>query len=132
MSTKNNDEIVAWTGWPGFASFMLLFLGFFHIIEGVADRARQALFTHSLGYVWVLSFNKWGWLNIIGGILLVIAALTLIKGGMWGRVFAGVVVVLSMLVAATAIPLYPIWSEVVLLTDVVILFAITVHDPETK
>lgn len=132
MATNNNSEITGWVGWLGFASFMLLFAGFFNIIEGVADRARQAVFIHSSGDVWVLNYNRWGWINIILGILLVIAALSLIKGGAFGRVFGGLVVVLSMLAAATSIPIYPIWSVLILVVDALILYAIVVHGHELK
>lgn len=132
MSTTNNSEITGWVGWLGFASFLMLFAGFFHVIEGVADRSRQNVFVHSSGYVWVLNYNKWGWINIVGGVLLIAASLSLIKAGMWGRVFASLVVIISMLVAVTTIPQYPIWSVVVLIVDALVLYAVTVHGNEAK
>ncbi len=132
MATTNNNEITGWVGWLGFASFMLLFAGFFNIIEGVADRARQAVFIHSSGDVWVLNYNKWGWINIIIGVLLIIAALSLLKGGIFGRVFGSLVVVLSMLAAASSIPVYPIWSILILIVDSLIMYAIVVHGNEVK
>jgi hypothetical protein len=131
-TNSNNGEITGWVGWLGFASFMLLFAGFFNIIEGVADRARQAVFIHSSGDVWVLNYNKWGWINIAVGVLLVIAALSLLKGGVFGRVFGSLVVVLSMLAAATSIPVYPIWSVLILVVDALILYAIVVHGHEVR
>jgi len=131
-SNTNNQEVTGWVGWLGFASFMLLFAGFFNIIEGVADRARSAVFVHSSGYVWVFNFNTWGWTNIIIGVLLVIASLSLLKGGMYGRVFTGLVVVLSMLAAAASIPIYPIWAIIVLIVDALILYAVIVHGHELK
>jgi hypothetical protein len=129
---KNTNEVTGWVGWLGFASFMLLFAGFFNIIEGVADRARQAVFIHSSGDVWVLNYNKWGWINIVVGILLVIASLSLLKGGMYGRVFGALVVVVSMLAAAASIPIYPIWALLILVVDALILYAIVVHGHELK
>ena len=132
MATTNNSEITGWVGWLGFASFMLLFAGFFNIIEGVADRARQAVFIHSSGDVWVLNYNKWGWINIVVGVLLVIAALSLLKGGVFGRVFGSLVVVVSMLAAATSIPVYPIWSVLILVVDALILYSIVVHGHEVR
>jgi hypothetical protein len=132
MATNNNSEVTGWVGWLGFASFMLLFAGFFNIIEGVADRARQAVFIHSSGDVWVLNYNKWGWINIAIGVLLIIAALSLVKGGVFGRVFSGLVVVVSMLAAATSIPIYPIWSVLILVVDALVLYSIVVHGHELK
>jgi hypothetical protein len=133
MATNTNTEMVTgWVGWLGFASFMLIFLGFFHIIEGVADRTNKALFVHSSGYVWVLNYQSWGWINIVGGILAVIAGLSLIKGGMFGRVYASIVLVLSMLVAVATVPVYPLWSIIVLVVDALILYAIMVHGKELR
>ena len=131
-STNNNREVSGWVGWLGFASFMLLFAGFFNIIEGIAYRARQAVFVHNSGYVWVLNYNKWGWISITIGVLMIIAALSLLKGGMYGRVFAGLVLVLSMLAAAASIPIYPIWALLVLVVDALILYAVIVHANELK
>src|ERR1017187_8424589 len=120
MATSNKEMITGWVGWAGFASFLLLFAGFFHIIEGVADLARNNIFVHSSGYVWVLNYRSWGWINIIGGILLITAALSLLKGGLWGRVFASLILVLSMLASAATIPIYPVWSILVLIVDALI------------
>lgn len=130
MATSNKDMITGWVGWAGFASFLLLFAGFFHIIEGVAYLARHSIFVNASGYVWVLNYRTWGWINVVGGILLVTAALTLLKGGLWGRVFASLILVLSMLASAATIPVYPIWSILVLLVDTLILYAVTVHGKE--
>lgn len=132
MATNNNEMVTGWVGWLGFASFMLMFIGFFHIIEGVADRTSQAVFIHASGYVWVLNYNKWGWINIVGGVLLVIAGLSLIKGGMFGRVLAAIVVLLSMLASVAQVPIYPIWAFIALIVDAFILYAITVHGKEAK
>ena len=134
MATTNNNMASGWVGWIGFASFLMLFTGLFHVIEGIADLARTQVFVHTSvsGNVWVLNYHKWGWINIIGGILLVSAATSLLKGGMWGRIFASFVVVISMLAAVGQIPIYPIWSIIILAIDGFILYAITVHGSEVK
>ena len=134
MATTHNDAASGWVGWIGFASFMLLFTGLFHVIEGIADLARQQVFVHTSdsGNVWILNYHKWGWINIIGGILLVSAGASLIKGGVWGRIFTCFVVVLSMLAAISQIPIYPIWSIVILIIDSLVLYAVTLHGSEVK
>ena len=132
MATSNNNVASGWVGWIGFASFLLLFTGFFHIIEGIADLARHTLFIQNSGNVWVLNYQKWGWINIIGGILLITAATSLLKGGLWGRIFASFVVILSMLAAVSQIPIYPIWGLLILIVDGFILYSITIHGSEVK
>jgi hypothetical protein len=132
MANTNNNVVSGWVGWIGFASFLLLFTGFFHVIEGIADLARHTVFVHAGGNVWVLDYNKWGWINIVGGILLITAATSLMKGGLWGRIFASFVLVISMLVSVGQIPIYPIWSILILIVDAFILYAITVHGNEVK
>ena len=131
-ANTNKDLVTGWVGWIGFASFLLLFAGFFHIIEGVADIGKHELFVHSSGYVWILDYTKWGWINIVGGILLITASLSLLKGGIWGRVFAGIVLVLSMLASAATLPIYPIWSLVLLIVDGLVLYAVAVHGKELE
>ena len=132
-SSDNKEVITGWVGWIGFASFLLLFAGFFHIIEGVAELTRHTVFVNgNTGVVWVLNYSKWGWINIIGGILAIVAGLSLAKGGMYGRVFASIVVLLSALASVAMIPFYPIWGVLVLLVDVLILYAIMMHGKEVK
>ena len=132
-SSDNREMVTGWVGWIGFASFLLLFAGFFHIIEGVAELTRHTVFLNgNTGTIWVLDYTKWGWSNIVLGILAITAGLSLAKGGMWGRVFASVVVLLSALGSVAMIPFYPIWGILVLAVEVLILYAIMVHGKEVK
>jgi hypothetical protein len=123
----NLNKASGWSGWIGFASFLLLFNGLFNVIEGIADLGRHIFFTQESGNVWILNYNKWGWINIIAGIVIISAAVSLAHGDLWGRFFASVVIVLSMLSAVAALPIYPLWSIVVLVVDALILYAIMVQ-----
>jgi len=126
MGTKLNT-VSGWSGWVGFASFMLLFSGLFSVIQGIADLGRHTFFVQESGNVWILNYNKWGWINIIAGIVIISAAVSLAHGDTWGRFFASIVIVLSMLSAVASIPIYPLWSIVVLVVDALILYAIMVQ-----
>ena len=121
MATKLNT-VSGWSGWVGFASFLLLFAGFFHVIEGIADLGRHTLFVQSSANVWLFNYTKWGWINVITGIIIISAAVSLAHGDIWGRFFASVVLVGSMLASITSLPIYPIWSIIVLILDTIIQF----------
>ncbi len=125
MATKLNT-VSGWSGWVGFASFLLLFAGFFHVIEGIADLGRHTLFVQSSANVWLYNYTKWGWINVITGIIIISAAVSLAHGDIWGRFFASVVLVGSMLASITSLPIYPIWSIIVLILDTIILYSILV------
>ncbi len=125
MATKLNT-VSGWSGWVGFASFLLLFNGLFHVLEGIADLGRHTLFVQAAGNVWLFDYTKWGWINIIGGIIVISAGISLAHGDTWGRFFASIVLVLSMLSSVASLPIYPIWSIIILIVDAIILYAILV------
>ena len=131
MGTKLNT-VSGWSGWVGFASFMLLFTGLFHVVEGLADLGRNSLFIQASGNVWIFNYNKWGWINIIAGIIILSAAVSLAHGDTWGRFFASIVLIGSMITAVTSLPIYPIWSIIILIVDSLILYAILVQGSKTK
>jgi len=129
---KNNNEVTGWTGWIGFASIMLFLIGFFHVIEGVAALFNDKLFVLTPTTLWVMDITSWGWVQVIGGILAILAAASLLSGNVYGRLVAIIIAVLSALASLAFIPIYPIWSIIIIVIDVLVIYAVVVHADEMK
>lgn len=129
---KKTNEVSGWVGWVAFAGVMLYLVGFFHLIAGFA-----ALFTDTVYYIgesniWMLDYTQWGWVHIIGGLLAIWAASSLVSGQLFGRTVAIVVAVLSAVANTLFIPIYPLWSLLMIAVAVLVIYAVVVHGGDLK
>ncbi len=76
--------------------------------------------------------TAWGWVHLVLGLVLIAAGIGIMSGVMVARIVAVIVVGISMIVNFVAIPIYPVWSLVVLALEVVVLWALVVHGRELK
>ena len=132
MARKSN-EVSGWVGWIGFASFMLLLGGVFAVLAGIVALFKDTTVYHSAtNSVWVLDYTQWGWIHIIAGVLAILAAGSLMAGNMYGRVFAVVIALLSAFANMAFVPVYPLWSLLIITIDILVIYAVTVHGGELK
>jgi hypothetical protein len=126
-------EQTAWVGWIAFAGFMMVMLGAFHAIQGlVAIFEDEYFLVGRSGLTLSVDFTTWGWIHVIGGVIIVAAGIALFVGKGWARA-TGVVCALASAVANIGfLPAYPVWSAMMIAVDVVVIWAITVHGSEMR
>lgn len=129
-----NSQVSGWVGWIGFAGFMLMLGGFFAIIAGFAALFKTDVVYHSAASssVWVLDYSQWGWIHILGGLLALGAAGSLAAGHIYGRTIAVIVALLSATANMAFVPVYPVWSILVIVIDLLVIFAVTVHGKDIQ
>ncbi len=126
-------EPTGWIGWVGFASFMLLLGGMFALLAGVVALFKDTtVYNSATNNAFILSYDQWGWAHILIGLLAVWAGSSLMRGGMYGRIIAVLVALVSAVVNVAFIPVYPIWATIIVVVDVLVIFAVTVHGREMK
>lgn len=130
---SKNNEVSGMVGWVGFASFMLYLAGTFSLIAGfVALFKHTAVYHAATNTLWILDYSQWGWVHIIAGILAIVAAGSLMTGHMYGRIIAVLVALASAVVNMAFVPIYPIWSVIVIVIDILIIYSVVVHAGELK
>ena len=129
---KNNNQVSGWVGWIGFASLMLYLAGFFHIVAGFAALINDKVYVATEEAVWVLNITQWGWVHIIGGILAIVAASSLMQGHGFGRTIAVIVALASAVLNMAFIPVYPVWSILIIVIDILVIYAVVSHGSEVK
>lgn len=129
---KNNSNVSGWTGWVAFAAIMMVLAGLFHIFAGVVGLFSNDVYVFGEQNVWLVSYTTWAWTHVVWGLLAVWAGSSLMKGNMFGRVVAIMVALISAVVNLAFIPIYPIWSILIITIDVLVLYAVTVHGGEMK
>jgi len=109
-----------------FACVLLLVVGFFNIIEGIAAIANSHVFVANAHYVFA-NLRAWGWITLIIGVLQLIAAGGIVTGNQLARWFAVAVVGLNAIDMMFFIPAYPFWALIIIAVDVVALYALCVY-----
>lgn len=109
-----------------FTTAMLLVIGIFDLIQGFVALFKDDVFViGATGLVLTTDYTTWGWALIAWGAVLVLAALSLVGLGGFGRWFSIAVVSVNMIGQFAFFPAYPLWSLIVIGVSAVVLWALT-------
>ena len=109
-----------------FAVALLVTVGFFNLIDGIAAIANSHVFIANAHYV-IGDLRVWGWVVLILGTLQIIAAIAVLAGSQAARWFAVVVISLNAIGQMFFIPAYPFWSLLIIAVDVVALWGLCAY-----
>ena len=109
-----------------FASVLLVIVGCFNLIYGIAAIANSHVFTANAHYVFG-SLRTWGWITLIIGALQLLAAGGVLAGNQMARWFGVAVLGLSAIDQMFFIPAYPFWSLMIIAVDVVALYGLCAY-----
>ena len=114
------------TGMVVFASILLLVIGFFNMIYGIAAIANSHVFIANAHYV-IGDLRAWGWTALILSVLQLVAGLGVLAGNQLAR-WAGVgLVALNLIAQMFFLPAYPFWSLTIIAVDVVALWGLCAY-----
>ncbi len=126
-------EMTGWVGWIGFASIMMMLLGAFHVFAGFIALFQDQYYKVSRSGLTVhVSYDVWGWVHIIGGALIIAAAIGLFAGRLWARAIAVILCMFSAVINIGFLAADPIWSVIMITLNILVIWAITVHGSELK
>jgi hypothetical protein len=108
-----------------FAAVMMLTIGIFQIIGGIAAIVKDEFYVIGANYAYNLDVSGWGWIHLILGLLLVFAGWSLFSGKTWAGIFAIVMAVLAAIANFFYIPYYPFWSLLVIALCVWVIWSLT-------
>jgi len=133
MATINNrDEVTGWVGWVYFAGFMMMIMGVFQLIAGLTALLNDQFYVVTSKHLVAFDVTTWGWVQLLLGIVVITAGMSLFSGRTWARV-VGVLLASANLVAQFAfVNAYPIWSIIMMVVDVLVIYALTVHGGEAR
>lgn len=127
-----SNGIFKTSGWVYFASVMMFLAGFLHAIEGLVALFKENFFVVAPNALIAFNFTTWGWINIVLAIILLTAAVSVLAGGLWGRVVGVVAAVLSIIASMAFLSAYPIWSILVIVVDILVIHALVVRAEELR
>ena len=131
MATTNKGPVVG-VGWIAFAGIMMILSGLFQAISGLTSLLRPEWYVTTANHLLVFNYSAWGWIDLLIGIVILLAGFSVLHGSTWAR-FVGVVLAsISAVAALTFISASPVWSIVVITVDVLVIHALAVHGGELK
>jgi hypothetical protein len=112
------------SGWIGFAGIMLILVGFFNIIDGIAAIGNANYLVNQLLFA---NLDAWGWFFLIWGILQVFAGFAIMNGATWGAILGVVTAFVNAIAQLSWARTYPVWAIAAIVLDVLIIYALVVY-----
>jgi hypothetical protein len=115
----------AGAGWVVFAATLFMILGVFNVIDGIVALAEDDNFVADELFFGDLAF--WGVVMLLIGILQLLTAYLLYVGNAMGAVIGIFLASLSLIAQLFFLPAYPIWSIIIMVVDVLVIYGLTVY-----
>lgn len=113
-------------GWILFATAMFVIAAVLSFIWGIAAVSSSHFFVAGARYI-ISDLNTWGWVMMAFGALEGVAALSIWRGGQFGRWFGIVIATVAAVVAMVTIPAYPFWSLTLVALYVLVIYALAAY-----
>jgi hypothetical protein len=133
--TRYDDDAgpSGWAGWVVFGGVMLILMGAVQITQGLVALFDDGFYAvSSAGLVVDVDYNTWGWIHVVIGLVGILVGIGLLAGNLAARMAGVVIAFLSALVNLAFVTAYPVWSVMVIVLDVIVIYAIIVHGRELK
>lgn len=113
-----------------FAGTLMIMIGVFHIISGLAALIEDDFYVTTPNYLLEFDVTAWGWIHLIAGIVVAGAGFAVFSGQTWARVVGIMLAGLSAVANFAFIPYYPVWSLLIIALDVFVIWALATHGRE--
>ena|SRR5690349_7427425 len=117
-----------WTGMLGFASIMLLLLGGFHALGGLIALLENRVYEVDASDLLLFqSYRGWGIAHIALGVFAFLTGIALFYRRPWSRPATIVIASISAVTNLMFLSAAPVWYGLLILLDVLVIYAVTVH-----
>jgi hypothetical protein len=127
MATR---EVSGWTaGFVVFAGVMLMLIGTFHALTGLAAILENEFFVVGPNYAYELDVTAWGWLHLIFGVVVAAAGWQIFSGATWARLVGITFAAISAVGNFFFIPYQPVWAILMIALAVLVIAALSAYSP---
>ena len=114
-------------GWTAFAAFMMGIKGIWWVMAGLVGIVNSEFYVATPKYMLEFDATTWGWIHLLVGVVVIIAAAGLFSGAVWARTVGVIVAGLATLAAFAWLPWYPLWAMLFIFAGVSVIWALTIH-----
>ena len=108
-----------------FAGVMMLVIGTFQAITGLAAIINDEFFVKTPNYAFEVDVTAWGWIHLLLGLLVAFAGYALFAAKTWARVIGVTLATLSAIANFFFIPYYPFWAILEISLAMWVIWALT-------
>jgi hypothetical protein len=133
MTPQGARPSEGWAGWVTFAAVVLTLVGTLNLIQGFVALFDDGYFVARSGdELLLVEYTAWGVAMLCWGLLLLAAGLGVAAGRGWARWFAVGAAFVNVILQIGFLSAYPIWSAILILLDVLVIFALTARWAEAR
>lgn len=112
------------SGWILFASIVMIVVGTMSAMNGLIALLEDEVYVVTKEHIVAFDFTTWGWIHLILGIIVVLAAFSLLSGAVWARLVAAILAGVSIISQVGTIEAYPFWSIAIIAINISVIFAV--------
>jgi len=110
-----------------FAGLIMIMLGFFQALEGLAAIFNNNFFFVTPNYTFSYDVTTWGWVHFIVGAVVFLAGFGVFSGKLWARAIGITVAIISAIANFLFLPYYPFWSILMIALNVVVIYGLSIY-----
>jgi hypothetical protein len=114
-------------GWAGFAGVMLIIIGVMDAIQGLVALIDDDFYVVTSEWVFEFDVTAWGWIHLIGGVLLIMSGVGIFSGNVLARIVGVAAAAVAMIYNFAWLPYFPVWSIVIIAVCIAVIWALTAH-----
>ena len=111
-------------GWTTFAGILLIMVGFFNVIDGIAAISNSDYLANQLLFA---NLDAWGWFFLLWGILQIFAGFAVIAGAGWAAMVGIISAFFNAIAQLSWSRAYPVWAIAAIVTDALIIYGLVVY-----
>ncbi|MER7014749.1 hypothetical protein ABT324_25255 [Saccharopolyspora sp. NPDC000359] len=124
-------EGTSMSGWLAFAGSLILLVGIFNVIDGLAALFRTDYFIVGEGQLLVFNFTAWGVIWLVLGVLQVATGVGCLYEMTWARTTGIVLAALCAIGHLAFLAAFPLWSLLVIALSVLVIYGLVVPGKHT-
>jgi hypothetical protein len=129
--SRSGTAISPWaSGLALFAGIAMIIGGIWHALAGLSALFNDKVYVTTPEYIYAFDLTTWGWVQLLLGLVVAGAGVSVVKGQTWGHIIAIMLVGLSLIANFVFIPHYPVWSILIIALDIAIIWALCTYRRE--
>jgi hypothetical protein len=113
-------------GWIVFIGVLFLLIGTLNLVYGIAAIDGARFFVGREEFI-LSDLRTWGWITLVLGVVQISAAVSITRGGTFGRIYGIAAASLNAFASLLALPGYPFWSLAVFALSVLVIYGLAVY-----
>ena len=126
---RSYTDSIEGSGWIAFAGIILVLVGTFNVIDGIAAIANSSYLVNQLLFA---NLHAWGWFFLIWGVIQIFAGFAILGGSTWGAIVGIVTAFFNAIAQLSWAGTYPVWALTAIALDVLVIYGLVVYGGQRR